>query len=91
MEAQVDLNGIGGCLVVKRMHSEHILQLQQVHVGAKRHLSHAVGVEIKLVVCDLHKMLVRRREGREIKSLTPIHAHSCCHRRQVTLCTMCND
>lgn len=58
METQVHLDGCDGGLVVERVHAENVLQLQQVHVRAQRHLPHAVGVEIKLVVRDLHKMLI---------------------------------
>lgn len=59
VEAQVDLDGCDGGFVVEGVHAEDVLQLQEVHVGAQRHLPHAVGVEIKLVVRDLHKMLTR--------------------------------
>ena len=34
VEAQVDLDGADGSLVVEGMHPEHVLQLQKVHVGA---------------------------------------------------------
>lgn len=57
MQTQVDLDGRGGSLVVEGMHSEDILQLQEVHVWAERHLPHAVGVKVELVVRNLHKML----------------------------------
>ena len=46
------------------MLSQDVLQLQQVYVGAQRHLPHAVGVEVELVICDLHKMLMRRKGDR---------------------------
>ena len=71
VEAQVDLDRCDGSLVVEGMHPENVLQLQQVHVGAQRHLPHAVGVEIKLVICDLHKMLKKREESEEKCTFSP--------------------
>lgn len=64
MQGQVDLDGSPSSFVVERMLPQDILQLQQVHVGAQRHLPHAVSVEVKLVVCDLHKVLSKTREER---------------------------
>ena len=57
MQAEVDVDGGACCLVVKGVHAQDILQIQQVNVGAQRHLPHAVGVEVKLVVRDFYKML----------------------------------
>lgn len=61
VQGQVDLDGGSSSFVVEWMLPQDVLQLQQVHVGAQRHLPHAVGVEVKLVVCDLHKMLMGGR------------------------------
>lgn len=72
VEAKVDLDGCDCSLVVEGMHPEHILQLQEVHVGAQRHLPHAVGVKIKLVICDLHKMLMKgRQEDEGLRKVCP--------------------
>ena len=64
MQGQVDLDGGPSSFIVEGMLSQDVLQLQQVHVGTQRHLPHAVGVEVKLVICDLHKMLMTRRQDR---------------------------
>lgn len=63
MEGQVDLDGSPSSFVVEWMLPQDVLQLQQVHVGAQRHLPHAVGVEVKLVVCNLHKVLTEGNRG----------------------------
>lgn len=60
MQVQVDLDGGSSSFVVERMLPQDVLQLQQVHIGTQRHLPHTVGVEVKLVVCDLHKMLMEK-------------------------------
>lgn len=64
MQGQVHLDGGSSSFIVEGMLSQDVLQLQQVYVGAQRHLPHAVGVEVKLVICDLNKMLMTRRRDR---------------------------
>ena len=78
VQQQVDLDGAASGLVVERVLPQHVLQLQQVHVGAQRHLPHAVGVEVKLVICDLHKMLTERRNrGVQRKSKVEVWITHC--------------
>lgn len=60
MQGQVDLDGCSSGFVVEWMLPQDVLQLQQVHIGSQCHLPHAVGVEVKLIICDLHKMLLER-------------------------------
>lgn len=57
MQVEVDLDGGVRGFEIERVHTQHILQLQKVHVGAQRHLPHAVRMEVKLVVSYLYKML----------------------------------
>ena len=47
-----------GTLLVKLMTSQFVLQSQQINVGAKCHLAHAIRVEIKLVLNNLREMLL---------------------------------
>lgn len=75
VEGQVDLDGGSSGFVVEWMLPQDVLQLQQVHVGAQRHLPHAVRVKVKLVVCDLHKVLMvgRKHERRGMRQSLWLH------------------
>lgn len=58
MKAEVDLDGCTCCLEVKRMHTQHVLQIEQIDVRTQSHLPHTVCVEVELVIRYLHKMLL---------------------------------
>ena len=65
METEVDVDGGAGSFEVEGVHAQHVLQLEQLYVGAQGHLAHAVRVEVKLVVCDLHKVLHQEESRRQ--------------------------
>ena len=46
-----------GSSLVELVRSQYIFQSQKIHVGAERHLAHAVRVEVELVLYDLREML----------------------------------
>ncbi len=54
------LDGDSGGVEVERMFAQHVLEAQQVHVGAQRHFAHAIRVEVKLVLDDLREVLQDR-------------------------------
>ena len=77
MEGQIDLDGGPSRFVIKWMLPQYILQFKQVHIGAQRHLPHAVGVKVELVICDLNKVLleIRRKQRQGIMQRSHVHMY----------------
>ena len=57
MKPKVDVDGTGGGPLEELVRPEHVLQSEEVDIGAESHLAHAVGVEVKLILDDLSKVL----------------------------------
>ena len=64
VQPQVHRDGDIGRARVEPVRAQHVLQAQQVHVGAQRHLAHAVRVEVELVLDYLGEVL--RLEGQRL-------------------------
>lgn len=58
VEAQVHAHGHAHAAEVEGVRAQHVLQPQQPHVRAQRHLAHAVRVEVELVLHYLREVLL---------------------------------
>ena len=57
MKPEVDIDGTMSGFLVESVTSQLILKSQQVDVVSQGHFSHAVRVEVKLVLDDFRKVL----------------------------------
>ena len=69
VQVQVHLDSTAGRREVERVRAQHVLEPQQSDVRAQRHLTHAVRVEIKLVLDDLHKVLINQQSNQSRQSI----------------------
>ena len=57
VKPEIDVDRAVGSLLVEPVRPQNVLQPEQVHVWAESHLSHAVRVEVELILNDLAKVL----------------------------------
>ena len=60
MESEVHVHGTVSRPLVESMRPQDILQSKEVNVGPESHLTHAVRVEVELVLDDFAKMLEKK-------------------------------
>jgi len=61
---QVNLNGAFCSAKEERMRPEDVFQAEEADVSTESHFPHAIRVEIKLILDNLHEMLyLSRKEG----------------------------
>jgi len=57
VKPEIDVDRAVGSFLVEPVRPQNVLQPKQVHVWAESHLSHAVRVEVELILNDLAEVL----------------------------------